>query len=169
MSRLIRVATIALGAVALTATTAFAHVDQTHEDDNVDYANPVLFDGEVITDCSVIGTDMILWELTGSQGVTYAELHIDQPEASVTTRTATPYLWVTPRYDVDVIDADADRIVGDIDPAARLIATICDAVEPDDVPDTNTGTRLLPVTTGIVGAALGMIGGRRLSGSRRTS
>ncbi|MEX2533523.1 MAG: hypothetical protein WD360_06125 [Nitriliruptoraceae bacterium] len=166
MNHFIGVATLAVALVALGTTAAFAHTSQTQERDVTDYADPVLFDGEVNTDCSVVGTDMILWELTGSNGVTYAELHVDQPEASVTTRTAAPYIWVTPRYAMDLIDADVDRIVGDIDPSARLIATICDVA---DTNDTNTATPLLPVATGIAGAALGMIAGRRLTGSRKTS
>lgn len=172
MLRLFRTAPIVVVLIALSATAAFAHANADHDndtdivEDHMNYAEPVLFDGDVTTDCTVVGRDLILWELTGSDEVTYAELHIDEPEYSVTTRTATPYIWVTPRYDLDALDADADRIVGAISPDARLRVTICDATDPAD---TSGDTPWLPAATGIAGAALGMIGGRRLSGARSTS
>jgi len=168
VNRFIRATTFAVAVVALNTTAAFAHTGQAHDDD-VDYADPVLFDGEIITDCSVVGTGMIVWELTGSADVTYAELHVDEPEASVIARTGAPYIWITPRYDIDLIEADADRIIGAIAADARLVATICDEAGTTDATDPNANTPLLPVATGLAGAALGVIGSRRLASSRSTS
>jgi len=160
VNRIFCAASIAVSLLTLSATAAIAHTaDSDTHNDAQDYGEPVLFDGTVITDCAVIGADMILWELTGSAQLTYAELHIDTPKPSVTARNAAPYIWVTPRYDFALIDADADRIVGDIDANAQLIATICD----DN--DTVTSTPWLPYITGVVGAALGVIGGRRFTRS----
>lgn len=155
MVRAIRTCSLTLALFVLSATPAFAHVNHTHADDDVDYADPVLFDDDIITDCSVIGQDMILWELTGSSEVTYAELHIDEPEDSVTTRSAAPYIWVTLRYDLAAVDADADRIVGDIADDVRLTATICDAKQTN-------ATGLIATVIG-VGAAggIGFYAGRK--------
>lgn len=133
------------------APAALAHAVHDHSDDaDTEYADPVLFDGEVINDCQVIGPDMTLWELTGSDAVTYAELHIDEPEPSVTSRTGAPYIFLTPRYDFALIEADVDRIVGDIAADARLTATVCD----------DTAVPWLPIVTGVVGLALGVLAGR---------
>ena len=161
MKRTIRTALAILALIAFGTTAAFAHPNHTHDDDDKDYADPVLFDNDIVNDCSLIGPDMILWELTGSDGVTSAELHIDAPEASVTTRSFAPYLFVTPRYDFAVLEADVDRILGDIADDAQLIATICD--------QTDTGAPWLPYATGLFGISLGLIGGRRLAGPRTRS
>lgn len=130
---------------------ALAHAVHDHSDDAaIEYADPVLFDGDVINDCQVVGADMILWELTGSDAVTYAELHIDEPEPSVTSRTAAPYIFLTPRYEFALIEADVDRIVGDIAADARVTATVCD----------NSAMSWLPIATGVVGLAVGVLAGR---------
>jgi len=161
VKRTIRTALAILALIAFGTTAAFAHPNHTHDDDDKDYADPVLFDNDIVNDCSLIGPDMILWELTGSDGVTSAELHTNAPEASVTTRSFAPYLFVTPRYDFAVLEADVDRILGDIADDAQLIATICD--------QTDTGAPWLPYATGLFGISLGLIGGRRLAGPRTRS
>jgi hypothetical protein len=161
VKRTIRTALAILALIAFGTTAAFAHPNHTHDDDDKDYADPVLFDNDIVNDCSLIGPDMILWELTGSDGVTSAELHTNAPEASVTTRSFAPYLFVTPRYDFAVLEADVDRILGDIADDAQLIATICDP-NATDAP-------WLPYATGLFGISLGLIGGRRLAGPRTRS
>ena len=161
MTRTFRTVRATRALIAFSATAAFAYPNHTHADDDKDYADPVLFDNDIVNDCSLIGPDMILWELTGSDGVTYAELHIDAPEASVTTRSFAPYLFVTPRYDFAVLEADVDRILGAITDDAQLIATICDP--------NGTGAPWLPYATGLFGISLGLIGGRRLAGPRTRS
>lgn len=157
MERLARTTLLALMLVSLSATAAFAHPGHSHDDDDKDYADPVLFDGEIVTDCALTVPGIIRWELTGSDNVTYAELHIDEPEASVTSRNTPPYIFFTPRYDLDLVEADADRIVGEIDADARLIATVCDANDAQD----ESATPWLPAATGIAGLAVGVLLGRK--------
>jgi hypothetical protein len=110
-------------------------------------------------DCTAAGQGTIVWTLTGSTGVEYAELHIDAPVRSVTTRNAAPYVWISPLYALDTIEVDVDRIVGELAEDARLDAVYC----PEG--GEAIGQRAnLAIGAGVVaGAALGLLVGRRRS------
>lgn len=176
MKHALLTATLTAALMMLSVGTAFGHAGHDHDDDH-DYADPVLFAGETRQDCTLVNDTMIMWELTGSDAVTYVELHIDAPEASVTSRNAAPYIFVTPRHDLSTIEADADRILGEIAADAQLIATICDTPQssdsdtaaPTDTDDTaaaanadDAATPWLAAATGLAGLAIGTVGGRKL-------
>lgn len=144
------------------------------------FLDPFIWDGASSVDCRIAGEGTIVWTLTGSAGVEYAELHIDEPERTVTAKTGGPYVWISPLYALDGIDADVDRIVGTLDDDARFTAVTCPeggdmtavptpAAAPTEqaepATDDTTGL-LLPVGGGVLaGAALGLLVGSR----RRTS
>lgn len=126
--RLLSTTALLLGLLALAAPAALAHDDDDHDhDDDVEYADPVIWDGTSTVDCRLTGEGTIRWELTGSDDVTVAELHIDQPVRSVTSRNAPPYVWISDLHPLDEMDADADRITGDLGADATLVATTCPA------------------------------------------
>ncbi len=162
--------TLALGAALLTllATPALAHAgdgDHSHGGmtgfEDADFLDPVIWDGTSSVDCRAAAEGTIVWTLTGSDGVEYAELHIDEPEATVTRKTGGPYVWISPLYPLDEIEADADRIVGVLADGARLEAVTC----PEGGTGGDSAGLLLPVGGGVIaGAALGL-----LVGSRRRS
>lgn len=150
------------------------------------FLDPLIWDGASSVDCRIAGEGTIVWTLTGSAGVEYAELHIDEPERTVTAKTGGPYVWISPLYALDGIEADVDRIVGTLDDDARFTAVTCpeggdmtavptpattptESAEPAEPPEPATdGTTglLLPVGGGVLaGAALGLVVGSR----RRTS
>jgi hypothetical protein len=160
---------VALGVallLALLATPAHAHGDGDHTHggisgfEDADFLDPIIWDGSSSVDCRVAGEGTIVWLLTGSDGVEYAELHIDEPESTVTARTGGPYVWISPLYPLDAIEADVDRIVGVLADDARLDAVTC----PEGGEGRAAGLAV-PVGGGIVvGGVLGL-----LVGSRRRS
>lgn len=181
----------ALLSVAL-ALPALAHTGgepHSHERDMTERVR-IDWDGTATEDCRATGEGTILWTLTGSDAVLYAELHIDEPVFSVTVRDGGPYLWISPLYPLDEISADVDWVDGPLADGARLTATTCPeggvapAADGGTAPaagDTTTtaagavttagdGTSdtaglLLPVGGGVLaGGALGL-----LVGSRRRS
>lgn len=152
-----------LFAIAL-ASPALAHGDDghghSHGFDDADFLDPVIWDGTSTVDCRAAAEGTIVWTLTGSGGVEYAELHIDEPVATVTAKTGGPYVWISPLYPLDEIEADADRIVGTLSDDARLEAVTC----PDggDESSGSAGDLALPVGGGIAaGAIIGFIVGSR--------
>jgi len=157
---------IAAGLLLATAVPTLAHTDDGHGADghshgpeDGDFADPVIWDGSAQVDCTVAGEDTIVWTLTGSDGVEFAELHIDEPVRSVTSRNAAPYMWVSPLYALDEIEADADRILGDLSMNAALTATYCPA---GGAGEAGTTTLVAGVGGGAaVGAVLGLLVGRR--------
>ena len=132
-----------------------------HGFDDADFLDPVIWDGTSSVDCRAAGEGTIVWTLTGSAGVEYAELHIDEPEATVTAKTGGPYVWISPLYPLDEIEADADRIVGTLADGARLEAVTC--------PEGGAGGDGWLIGAAVVGVALagGALG--LLVGSRRRS
>jgi hypothetical protein len=150
------------------------------------FLDPIIWDGESTVDCRIAGEGTIVWTLTGSEGVEYAELHIDEPERSIVRRTGGPYVWVSPLYPLDEIEADVDRIVGELADDAAFTAVTCPeggveeaAAAPSAAPvatpaateaaagpsDDGSAGLLLPVGGGVLaGAVLGL-----LVGSRRRS
>jgi hypothetical protein len=159
---------VALGAallLAALATPALAHGDSDHSHsggfEDADFLDPVIWDGSSSVDCRAAGEGTIVWTLTGSDGVEYAELHIDEPEATVTGKTGGPYVWISPLYPLDEIEADVDRIVGVLDDGARVDAVTC----PEGGDSNELAGLALPVGGGVIaGAVLGL-----LVGSRRRS
>jgi hypothetical protein len=153
---------VALGLVLAAATPALAHsgdVSHSHGGDDADFADPVVWDGVAARDCAAAGQGTIVWTLSGSDAVTFAELHIDEPVRSVTSRNAAPFVWVSPLYPLDEIEADADRITGELAATARLTAVYCPEGGSSDA-----GTLAAGVGGGVaVGAALGLLVGRRRS------
>jgi hypothetical protein len=160
--------TLALSAallMALAAAPALAHGDGDHSHshgfEDADFLDPVLWDGTSSVDCRAAAEGTIVWTLTGSTGVEYAELHIDEPEATVTAKTGGPYVWISPLYPLDEIEADVDRIVGVLADDARVDAVTC----PEGGDGGSAAGIALPVGGGVVaGAVLGL-----LVGSRRRS
>lgn len=125
------------------------------------FLDPIIWDGESSVDCRIAGEGTMVWTLTGSESVEYAELHIDEPESSIVRRTGGPYVWVSPLYALDRIEADVDRIVGALADDARFTAVTC----PEGGVEDDAAGLLLPVGGGVLaGAALGL-----LVGSRRRS
>ena len=125
------------------------------------FLDPMIWDGESSVDCRIAGEGTIVWTLTGSESVEYAELHIDEPVSSIVRRTGGPYVWVSPLYPLDEIEADVDRIVGALADDARFTAVTC----PEGGVEDDAAGLLLPVGGGVLaGAALGL-----LVGSRRRS
>jgi hypothetical protein len=155
----------ALGLVLATALPALAHGaddDHSHGMDDADFADPVIWDGTAQIDCAAAGQGTMVWTLTGSTGVEYAELHIDEPVRSVTSRNAPPYVWVSPLYALAEIEVDADRIVGDLAATARLDVVYC----PEGGSSADTGTLVAGVGGGAAaGAVLGLLIGRRRRGA----
>jgi hypothetical protein len=156
---------LALGLVLSTALPALADPGHdhghSHGAEDGDFADPVIWDGSARLDCTVAGEDTIVWTLTGSAGVEYAELHIDEPVRSVTSRNAAPYVWVSPLYALDEIGADADRILGELSANATLNAVYCPA---GGAGSAGPSTLITGVGGGVaVGAALGLLVGRRRS------
>lgn len=98
--------------------------DHDHEDGH-DHADAVIWDGTATEDCSVAEPGTIVWELTEAEDAGYVELHIDEPEASVTSVDGPPHVWTSELYPLEDIEADADRIHGDIGDNAELLATYC--------------------------------------------
>lgn len=148
------------------ATPALAHGDDSHghahDSDDADFLDPVIWDGTSTVDCRAAAEGTIVWTLTGSADVEYAELHIDEPEATVAARTGGPYVWISPLYPLDEIEADVDRIVGALADGARVDAVTC----PEGGDELGGAADLaLPIGGGIIaGAILGF-----LAGSRRRS
>jgi hypothetical protein len=125
------------------------------------FLDPIIWDGESSVDCRIAGEGTIVWTLTGSESVEYAELHIDEPVSSIVRRTGGPYVWVSPLYPLDEIEADVDRIVGALADDARFTAVTC----PEGGVEDDAAGLLLPVGGGVIaGAALVL-----LVGSRRRS
>jgi len=160
-------AATALAALALmsAAAPALAHTgDDGHSHggipgfEDADFLDPVIWDGTSSVDCRVAGEGSIVWTLTGSGDVEYAELHIDEPESTVVRRTGGPYVWISPLYPLDEIEADADRIVGVLAEDARLTAVTC----PEGGDESSAAGLLVPVGGGVLaGGALGMVVGSR--------
>jgi hypothetical protein len=153
--------------LAALSTPALAHGDADHSHggmtgfEDADFLDPVLWDGTSSVDCRVAGEGTIVWTLTGSAGVEYAELHIDEPESSIVRRSGGPYVWISPLYPLDEIEADVDRIVGALADDARVDAVTC----PEGGDGDSAAGIALPVGGGVVtGAVLGL-----LVGSRRRS
>ncbi len=149
--------------LALGTTAAVAHDDghgHDHGEAYGDYADAVIWDGQSTVDCRVTGEGTIRWELTGSDRVTHAELHIDEPVRSVTSRNAPPYVWVSDLYPLDQIEADADRITGDLADDAQLLATTC----PEGGVDESTVAPL--ALSGAGGLVVGLLGAGRLARRR---
>lgn len=152
----------------LVAAPALAHGGEAEHSHNgmtgfedADYLDPILWDGTSTVDCSVAGEGTIVWTLTGSDQVEYAELHIDEPESSIVRRTGGPYVWISPLYPLDRIEADVDRIVGVLADDAAFTAVTC----PEGGEGADVTGLLLPVGGGLLaGAAVGL-----LVGSRRRS
>lgn len=186
-------ATAAAMLLVAAAGPAFAHAGEdshTHGGltgfEDAVFLDPIIWDGESTVDCRIAGEDTIVWTLTGSADVEYAELHIDAPERSIVRRTGGPYVWISPLYPLDEIEADVDRIVGVLADDAAFTAVTCPeggveeaAAEPTAAPSTtpsapeapagssedDTAGLLLPVGGGVLaGAVLGL-----LVGSRRRS
>jgi hypothetical protein len=155
---------LALGLIVASALPALAHAgDDSHSHgmgfEDADFLDPVIWDGMATVDCAAAGEGTIVWTLTGSDGVEYAELHIDQPVRTVTARTGGPYVWISPLYPLDEIEADVDRIVGELADSSRFTAVYC-----PDGGSGDTSTLLAGVGGGIaVGAVLGLLVGRRRS------
>jgi len=164
LARLLALSTATAAALLLVlAGPALAHAgddSHSHSDDDIDYADPIVWDGVSTVDCAATGEGTILWTLTGSDDVTYAELHIDEPVRSVTSRNAPPFIWVSPFYALDTIDADVDRIVGELAADAQLVVVHC----PEGGAADGAGLALPVGGSLIVGALLGL-----LVGSRRRS
>jgi hypothetical protein len=153
--------------IGVLATPALAHGDADHSHggmtgfEDAEFLDPILWDGTSRVDCSAAAEGTIVWTLTGSAGVEYAELHIDEPESSIVRRTGGPYVWISPLYPLDEIEADVDRIVGVLADGARVDAVTC----PEGGEGSDAAGLALPVGGGVVaGAALGL-----LVGSRRRS
>jgi hypothetical protein len=159
-------AIVAVGAallLAALATPALAHgaSDHSHSSDfeDADFLDPIIWDGTSSVDCRAAAEGTIVWTLTGSEGVEYAELHIDEPESSIVRRTGGPYVWISPLYPLDEIEADVDRIVGELASSSRFTAVYCPEGGSAD-----SATLLAGVGGGIaVGAVLGLLVGRRRS------
>jgi len=155
---------LALGLVVASALPALAHAgDDSHSHgmgfEDADFLDPVIWDGVATVDCAAAGEGTIVWTLTGSDGVEYAELHIDEPVRTVTARTGGPYVWISPLYPLDEIEADVDRIVGELAASSRFTAVYCPEGGSSD-----SATLLAGVGGGIaVGAVLGLLIGRRRS------
>ena len=156
-------ATAAIGMILASALPALAHTgddSHSHGDDRfegVEFADPVVWDEQATVDCAAAGQGTIVWTLTGSTGVEYAELHIDEPVRSIATRNAAPYVWISPLYPLDEIEADVDRIVGELAADARLDAVYC-----PEGGDTAGQRSTLTLGAGVaVGAGLGLLIGRR--------
>lgn len=162
----------ALGVAALLslalALPALAHGDHGHShshshglshERDPDNRVKIDWDGTATEDCRATGEGTILWTLTGSAAVTYAELHIDEPVFSVTVREGGPYLWISPLYPLDEIEADVDWVDGPLADGARLTATTC--------PEGGAGGDGWLIGAAVVGVALagGALG--LLVGSRR--
>jgi hypothetical protein len=156
-------AAAAVSLVLASALPALAHAGaDDHSDDGdrfagVEFADPVIWDEQATVDCTAAGQGTIVWTLTGSTGVEYAELHIDEPVRSVTTRNAAPYVWISPLYALDAIGADVDRIVGELADDARLDAVYC----PEGGEAIGQRTSLAIGAGVVAGAALGLLIGRR--------
>jgi len=124
-----------------------------------DHADAIVWDGNAIEDCSVADPGTIRWELTEAEDAGYVELHIDEPEASVTSVDGPPHVWVSDLYPLDQIEADADAIHGDIGGGAQLIATYCPA---GTLPHTGMPTTAVALL-GAAMLALGLFLRRRTS------
>jgi hypothetical protein len=155
---------LALGLIVASALPALAHAGEAEHShgmgfEDADFLDPVIWDGIATVDCTAAGEGTIVWTLTGSDGIEYAELHIDEPVRTVTARTGGPYVWISPLYPLDEISADVDRIVGELADSSRVTAVLCPEGGSGD-----TGTLLAGVGGGIaVGAVLGLLVGRRRS------
>ncbi len=140
--------TLTFALLVLAAVPAAADDDQGH-----DHADAIIWDGTATEDCSVADPGTIVWELTEAEDAGYVELHIDEPEASVTSVDGPPHVWVTPLYPLEEIEADADNIHGELGEGAELLATYC----PDGrLPHTGLPLALL------AGLGLALIGGGSL-------
>ncbi len=148
---------IALPASAHAGDDGHSH-GHSHGFEDADFLDPVIWDGTSTVDCRAAAEGTIVWTLTGSAGVDYAELHIDEPEKTVTAKTGGPYVWISPLYPLDEIEADADRIVGVLADGARLDAVTC----PEGGVAESSAGLLLPVGGGVLaGGALGLLIGAR--------
>lgn len=123
---LVAAATVLLAGPALahTADSDHSHGGLTGFEDAV-FLDPIIWDGTSTVDCRLTGEGTISWTLTGSDDIEYAELHIDAPERSIVRRTGGPYVWVSPLYALDTIEADVDRIVGVLADDATFTAVTC--------------------------------------------
>jgi len=153
----------ALGLAALLslslALPALAHTGGEPHSHERDMSERILieWDGTATEDCRATGEGTILWTLTGSDAVTYAELHIDEPAFSVTVRDGGPYIWISPLYPLDEISADVDWVDGPLADGAALTATTCSEGGSDDA-----AGLLLPVGGGVLaGGVLGLLLGAR--------
>jgi hypothetical protein len=170
-------------ALAHAGEDTHSHGGMTGFEDAV-FLDPIIWDGTSTIDCRIAGEGTIVWTLTGSEGVEYAELHIDEPESSIVRRTGGPYVWVSPLYPLDEIEADVDRIVGVLATDARFTAVTCPeggvesgvatpAAAPSgpSIPvEDDTAGLLLPVGGGVLaGAALGLLVGSRRRGTTATA
>ena len=149
--------TLVLALPALAHAGGEPHSHERGMDDRV----RIDWDGTATEDCRATGEGTILWTLTGSDAVTYAELHIDEPVESVTVREGGPYLWISPLYPLDEIEADVDWVDGPLADGARLTATTC-ATGGAAASSSDGADLLLPVGGGVLaGGALGLIVGSR--------
>ena len=147
-------------ALALPALAHAGGEPHSHERDMSERVK-IDWDGTATEDCRATGEGTILWTLTGSGAVTYAELHIDEPVESVTVREGGPYIWISPLYPLDEIEADVDWVDGPLADGARLTATTC--------PEGGAGGDGWLIGAAVVGVALagGALG--LLVGTRRRS
>lgn len=139
---LLRSTVLATAMLALLAAPVAADDDHGH-----DHADAIVWDGSATQDCSVADPGTIVWELTEAEGAGYVELHIDEPEASVTSVDGPPHVWVSELYPLDEIEADADNIHGELGEGARLLATYCPH-------DTLAYTGLPVLLLGLLGVSL---------------
>lgn len=99
---------VAATAVAvLVAAPAVADDSHTHGEGEHDVA---LWEGagSDALDCDELDSGQIRWQLDPGRyhDLTRVELHIDEPVASATIAQGPPFVWVTPYYELDHIEAD---------------------------------------------------------------
>jgi LPXTG-motif cell wall-anchored protein len=143
---------LALPTLLLLVVPATALADD--DDHGHDHADAINWDGDATEDCSIADPGTMVWELTEAEDAGYVELHIDEPEASVTSVDGPPHRWTSELYPLEEIEADADNIHGDLGDDAELLATYCPA---DTLPHTGGPVTLLALTgTAMVGGGLAL-------------
>ncbi|TVR31516.1 MAG: hypothetical protein EA388_13390 [Nitriliruptor sp.] len=103
------------------------------DDHDHGHADAIIWDGNTTEDCSIADPGTIVGELTETEEAGYVELHIDEPEDSVTPVDDPPHVWVSELFPLEEIATDADNIHGDLGEGAALLATFCPAVSDDPV------------------------------------
>ena len=95
-----------------------------------------------------------MWELTEADQAGYVELHLDEPEASVSGVDGPPHRWVSELHPLEEIEADADNIHGELGDDAELLATYCPT---DTLPHTGGPIALLALLgTALMGGGLAL-------------